>query len=37
MKRLKIDIPWLLKQVGVGRFLRERILHVPQEALPDAA
>ncbi len=30
-------IPWALRQLGAGKYLRERLLHVPDAVLLDAA
>jgi hypothetical protein len=30
----KIRLPWLLRALGVGKWLRERAFRLPEEALP---
>lgn len=35
--KFKIELPGLLRWLGLGKWLRERALRLPSEALPDAA
>jgi len=32
-----LAMPWVLRQIGLGKYLRTRLLHVPEAVLGDVA